>query len=124
MISWNNLCILESCEASLPIKACEPNPVDTCLGNLIKNMGFSIGAIAGNMPNQGNSSNWLTGYGSPEVRTDFGCGDPVYVRLTGNKKIGDTVKADDVLAEVETDKATMEVVGYEDGTLLYNGEVF
>ncbi len=38
-----------------------------------------------------------------------------------NKKVGDTVKADDVLADVETDKATMEVVGYEDGTLLYIG---
>jgi pyruvate dehydrogenase E2 component (dihydrolipoamide acetyltransferase) len=38
-----------------------------------------------------------------------------------NKKIGDQVKADDVLAEVETDKATMEVVGYEEGTLLYVG---
>ncbi|MBC7535320.1 MAG: pyruvate dehydrogenase complex dihydrolipoamide acetyltransferase [Ferruginibacter sp.] len=38
-----------------------------------------------------------------------------------NKKVGDTVKADDVLAEVETDKATMEVVGYEEGTLLYLG---
>src|SRR5215213_9315640 len=38
-----------------------------------------------------------------------------------NKKVGDKVKGDDVLAEVETDKATMEVVGYEDGTLLYIG---
>lgn len=38
-----------------------------------------------------------------------------------NKKLGDKVKADDVLAEVETDKATMEVVGYEEGTLLYLG---
>ncbi|TXH24670.1 MAG: pyruvate dehydrogenase, partial [Cyclobacteriaceae bacterium] len=38
-----------------------------------------------------------------------------------NKKVGDFVKADDVLAEVETDKATMEVVGYEEGTLLYVG---
>ena len=38
-----------------------------------------------------------------------------------NKKLGDTVKSDDVLAEVETDKATMEVVGYEEGTLLYIG---
>ncbi len=36
-----------------------------------------------------------------------------------NFKVGDTVKADDSLADVETDKATMEVVGYEDGTLLY-----
>lgn len=38
-----------------------------------------------------------------------------------NKKVGDAVKADDTLAEVETDKATMEVVGYEEGTLLYVG---
>lgn len=36
-----------------------------------------------------------------------------------NKKIGDKVKSDDSILEVETDKATMDVVGYEDGTLLY-----
>ena len=41
--------------------------------------------------------------------------------VSWNKKIGDLVKADDVLADVETDKATMEVVGYEEGTLLYIG---
>ncbi|HEY4322501.1 MAG TPA: 2-oxo acid dehydrogenase subunit E2 [Mucilaginibacter sp.] len=38
-----------------------------------------------------------------------------------NFKVGDTVKSDDSLADVETDKATMEVVGYEAGTLLYIG---
>jgi pyruvate dehydrogenase E2 component (dihydrolipoamide acetyltransferase) len=37
------------------------------------------------------------------------------------KKIGDKVKSDDALADVETDKATMEVIGYADGTLLYIG---
>jgi pyruvate dehydrogenase E2 component (dihydrolipoamide acetyltransferase) len=41
--------------------------------------------------------------------------------IVWNKNVGDTVKADDVLAEVETDKATMEVNGYVDGTLLYIG---
>jgi pyruvate dehydrogenase E2 component (dihydrolipoamide acetyltransferase) len=41
--------------------------------------------------------------------------------VSWNKKVGDKVKADDVLADVETDKATMEVVGYEEGTLLYVG---
>ena len=41
--------------------------------------------------------------------------------ISWNKNIGDVVKSDDVLAEVETDKATMEVVGYEEGTLLYRG---
>ncbi|TWR23893.1 pyruvate dehydrogenase [Mucilaginibacter achroorhodeus] len=38
-----------------------------------------------------------------------------------NFKVGDKVKADDSLADVATDKATMEVVGYEAGTLLYIG---
>src|SRR5690606_19728310 len=38
-----------------------------------------------------------------------------------HKKVGDPVKADDILAEVETDKATMEVMPYVDGTLLYIG---
>lgn len=38
-----------------------------------------------------------------------------------HKKVGDTVKSDDALADVETDKATMEVIGYADGTLLYVG---
>lgn len=37
------------------------------------------------------------------------------------KNVGDDVTSDDVLAEVETDKATMEVIGYADGTLLYQG---
>lgn len=37
------------------------------------------------------------------------------------KEVGDNVKSDDVIAEVETDKATMEVMPYVDGTLLYQG---
>lgn len=37
------------------------------------------------------------------------------------KKEGDQVSAGDILAEVETDKATMELEAYEDGTLLYIG---
>src|SRR5204863_410430 len=38
-----------------------------------------------------------------------------------HKKVGDKVKSGDVLADVETDKATMELESYEDGTLLYVG---
>lgn len=38
-----------------------------------------------------------------------------------HKKVGDKVKSDDVIADVETDKATMEVMPYVDGTLLYVG---
>ena len=37
------------------------------------------------------------------------------------KKEGDQVTSGDILAEVETDKATMELEAYEDGTLLYIG---
>jgi pyruvate dehydrogenase E2 component (dihydrolipoamide acetyltransferase) len=38
-----------------------------------------------------------------------------------HKKVGDKVKAGDLLAEVETDKATMELESYQEGTLLYIG---
>ncbi|MGF7215071.1 pyruvate dehydrogenase E2 component (dihydrolipoamide acetyltransferase) [Spirosoma lacussanchae] len=38
-----------------------------------------------------------------------------------HKKVGDKVKSGDVLAEVETDKATMDLEAYEEGTLLYIG---
>ncbi|HAS57456.1 MAG TPA: pyruvate dehydrogenase complex dihydrolipoamide acetyltransferase [Algoriphagus sp.] len=37
------------------------------------------------------------------------------------KKVGDSVKSGEIIAEVETDKATMELESYEDGTLLYIG---
>ena len=37
------------------------------------------------------------------------------------KKVGDKVKPGDLLAEVETDKATMELESYNEGTLLYLG---
>lgn len=37
------------------------------------------------------------------------------------KKVGDPVKAGEILAEVETDKATMELEAYDSGTLLYIG---
>jgi pyruvate dehydrogenase E2 component (dihydrolipoamide acetyltransferase) len=38
-----------------------------------------------------------------------------------HKKVGDTVKKGELLAEVETDKATMDLESYKDGTLLYTG---
>jgi pyruvate dehydrogenase E2 component (dihydrolipoamide acetyltransferase) len=38
-----------------------------------------------------------------------------------HKKVGDKIKDDDILADVETDKATMEVMGYAEGTLLHIG---
>jgi pyruvate dehydrogenase E2 component (dihydrolipoamide acetyltransferase) len=38
-----------------------------------------------------------------------------------HKNVGDTVKAGDLLAEIETDKATMELESYFDGVLLYQG---
>jgi len=38
-----------------------------------------------------------------------------------HKQIGDTVKKGEVLADIETDKATMELESYKDGVLLYQG---
>jgi pyruvate dehydrogenase E2 component (dihydrolipoamide acetyltransferase) len=38
-----------------------------------------------------------------------------------HKKVGDKVKSGDVLAEVETDKATMDFESFDDGTLLFIG---
>jgi pyruvate dehydrogenase E2 component (dihydrolipoamide acetyltransferase) len=38
-----------------------------------------------------------------------------------NKKVGDKVKSGEVLAEIETDKATMEFESFQDGVLLYIG---
>ena len=38
-----------------------------------------------------------------------------------HKKVGDSVKKGDLLAEVETDKATMDLESYKDGTLLHIG---
>ena len=38
-----------------------------------------------------------------------------------HKKVGDKVKSGELLAEIETDKATMEFESYVDGVLLYIG---
>ncbi len=38
-----------------------------------------------------------------------------------HKKVGDPVKKGDLLAEIETDKATMELESYQDGTILHLG---
>ena len=38
-----------------------------------------------------------------------------------NKKVGDPVNEGDILAEIETDKATMEFESFYSGTLFYIG---
>jgi pyruvate dehydrogenase E2 component (dihydrolipoamide acetyltransferase) len=38
-----------------------------------------------------------------------------------HKKVGDNIKSGDLVAEIETDKATMEFESYQNGTLLYIG---
>lgn len=43
------------------------------------------------------------------------------VIVAWNKKVGEPVKSGDILAEVETDKATMELENYVKGTLLHIG---
>ncbi len=43
------------------------------------------------------------------------------VVVAWHKKVGDKVQAGDLLAEIETDKAVMELEAYEAGTILYIG---
>ncbi len=43
------------------------------------------------------------------------------VIATWHKKVGDTVKTGELMADVETDKATMEYESYNSGTILYLG---
>lgn len=43
------------------------------------------------------------------------------VIATWHKKVGDTIKKGDLLAEIETDKATMDLESYKEGILLYTG---
>src|SRR5690606_34248966 len=38
-----------------------------------------------------------------------------------HKKVGDKVRSGDLIAEIETDKATMDFESYQEGTLLYIG---
>ncbi len=43
------------------------------------------------------------------------------VIVAWHKKVGDKIKSGDLLAEIETDKATMEFESFQNGTLLYIG---
>ena len=38
-----------------------------------------------------------------------------------HKNVGDPVKSGELVAEIETDKATMEFESYQEGVLLYRG---
>ena len=38
-----------------------------------------------------------------------------------HKKVGDTVKSGELMAEIETDKATMDYESFNSGTVLYIG---
>src|SRR6185295_7487207 len=38
-----------------------------------------------------------------------------------HKKVGDKVKSGELLADIETDKATMEFESFQDGVLIYQG---
>ncbi len=41
-----------------------------------------------------------------------------------NKRVGDFIQREDIVAEFETEEAIMELVGYQEGTILYlNGKV-
>src|SRR5690606_35743651 len=59
----------------------------------------------------------VTGITMPLLRDTMAVG----VIAEWNFKVGDEIKSDDGIADVEADKATMEVTAYADGTLLHIG---
>ncbi|MEP7322456.1 MAG: T9SS type A sorting domain-containing protein, partial [Saprospiraceae bacterium] len=64
---------------------------DSCKNNLIKNPGFSIGAIGGELGNPGASSNWTVASGTPQVGLMQGCCDPTIIQMWGNRDNGEAI---------------------------------
>ncbi|MEZ4852838.1 2-oxo acid dehydrogenase subunit E2 [Flavobacterium sp.] len=111
-------------------------PVDSLLA-IIGNEGEDISELlkGGNAPAASKEENTEVKEEKPAATSDFKMPEGVKVvtmpRLsdtmtTGTvatwlKKVGDAVKEGDILAEIETDKATMEFESFNAGTLLYIG---
>lgn len=116
----------------------ESAPVDSLLA-IIGNEGEDIsGLLAGGSAVASNSNSTApeatkTEVAQPKVATEIPAGVKVVTmpRLSDTmtdgtvatwlKKIGESVKEGDILAEIETDKATMEFESFNSGTLLYIG---
>lgn len=67
------------------------NCEDSCEGNLAQNPNFNIGAVSGPLPAPGMLNSWQVAYGTPVISNDFGCLDPGYVQLDGNKTSGSAI---------------------------------
>lgn len=77
---------VSTCSFTVTVLCEEP-----CSGNIIQNQGLELGAVAGSMNAGGSLSNWQAAYGTPEVFTDFGCDNPSYIQLSGDKTTGSAV---------------------------------
>lgn len=62
-----------------------------CVATLLENPGFSEGAQPGVLGQGGASTAWSNNAGTPVVRTDKGCVDPVALKIKGNCIITDVV---------------------------------
>ena len=118
------------------IPAGETAPVDSLLA-IIGNEGEDVSAlISGNATpavEEPKVENTPVTVASPSANTEIPKGVIVVTmpRLSDTmtegtvatwlKKVGDTVVEGDILAEIETDKATMEFESFNEGTLLYIG---
>ena len=114
----------------------ETAPVDSLLA-IIGNEGEDVSELlkGGNAPAESNEEKAEVKEEKPAASSDFKMPEGVKVvtmpRLsdtmtTGTvatwlKKVGDKVEEGDILAEIETDKATMEFESFNAGTLLYIG---
>jgi len=56
-----------------------------CPNNILQNWSFIDGAVSGAIPSPGQTSNWTKAYGTPDVRTNTGCGDSAFIGMWGNR---------------------------------------
>ncbi|POS01778.1 pyruvate dehydrogenase E2 component (dihydrolipoamide acetyltransferase) [Flavobacterium croceum DSM 17960] len=118
------------------IEAGQTAPVDAMLA-IIGNEGEDISGLLNGTPKSADTSNEVKETVTETKQSNNAVEIPAGVKVitmprlsdtmtTGTvatwlKKVGDTVKEGDILAEIETDKATMEFESFDAGTLLYIG---
>lgn len=118
------------------IEAGQTAPVDAMLA-IIGNEGEDISGLINGTPKSADTSNEVKETVTETKQSNNAVEIPAGVKVitmprlsdtmtTGTvatwlKKVGDTVKEGDILAEIETDKATMEFESFDAGTLLYIG---
>ena len=123
------LCELETDKVTVEV----PAPAAGVMGEIVAAEGTTVGVDALlAVINAGNSASAAPTPAAPTVSTPSSAAVDVMVPTLGEsvseatvstwfKKVGDKISEGDILAEIETDKATMEFESFNEGELLYVG---